>query len=68
MSFENSILARALRVLAKAVYRHPAWFIYPQLILAAVGVFYTVARLELDMNRDNLIGPRARHHQIYMQF
>jgi len=66
--YANSIFARALGALARAVCRRPAWFVYPQIALFAVCVFYTVLRLKPDMNRDNLVGEKQRLHQVYLQF
>jgi uncharacterized protein len=68
MSFENSMLARTLRALVKAVCKHPKWFVYPQLLLSALCVLYAGHHLRLDMNRDNLVSPRVRYHQLFLQF
>ncbi|MDB6122669.1 MAG: Exporter of the superfamily [Pedosphaera sp.] len=68
MSFSNSILARTLRRLAEVVSKHPKWFIYPQIVLSVLCVVYTIHGLKLDMNRDNLIGPGVKSHEIYMNF
>ncbi len=68
MSFSDSLFARLLRGLARAVCRRPQWFIYPQLILAVLCTLYTAFGLKMDMNRDHLIGPQLRSHQIFLQF
>src|SRR5215467_12698716 len=68
MSFENSILARVLNRVATAVCKHPRWFVYPQIILSALCVFYTVQNLKVDMDRDNLVGAGAGYRQIYLKY
>ena len=64
----NSLFARALRALAQAVCKYPAWFIIPQLVLFVLCVVYTICQLEFDMNRDNLVGANKRSHEVYMQY
>jgi hopanoid biosynthesis associated RND transporter like protein HpnN len=63
-----SLVARMLRRLALCLCRHPSWFLYPQLTLAAVCILYAVFHLTLDMNRDDLIGPRVKSQQLYRAF
>src|SRR5262245_53081134 len=64
MSFSNSILARILRLLARAVFKYPRWFVYSQIILSGLCVLYAVRELKLDMNRDNLVGPGVKYFEI----
>jgi hopanoid biosynthesis associated RND transporter like protein HpnN len=68
MSFKSSILARVLNRVATAVCKYPKWFVYPQIILSALCVFYTMQRLKVDMDRDNLVGAGARYRQIYSNY
>ncbi|HWH69096.1 MAG TPA: hypothetical protein VNT26_06910, partial [Candidatus Sulfotelmatobacter sp.] len=68
MSSNDSIYAQILRRLARAVYRYPKWFIYPQLLLALLCALYTAFGLKMDMNRGHLIGPRMKYQQIYLKF
>src|SRR5579872_2872548 len=68
MSFSNSMLARLLRRLAEAVVKYPGWFVYPQIIFSGLCVLYAVHGLKADMNRDNLIGPGVKYHEIYLNF
>ncbi len=63
----DSILARLLGKLTAAVFRHPRWFVYPQVVLFVVCVLYTVGYLKADMNQDNLVGPNQRYHRNYLQ-
>jgi uncharacterized protein len=72
----SSAFANALRFVARLLLRHPKWFIWPQVILCALCIAYTAGAfktlglpgLEMDMNRDNLVGEKDRQHQIYLQF
>jgi predicted RND superfamily exporter protein len=52
--------------LANAVFRHPGWFLWPQLILALVCIFYTVAKLEFDMDRNNLVGSDQSYNKNFL--
>ncbi len=62
----DTLFARLLRVLARLVCRYPKWFIYPQILLFVLCVFYTAFNWRLDMNKDNLVeGPT---HAVYMKF
>lgn len=54
--------------MAEAVCNYPGWFIYPQIILSALCVVYTVHGLKRDMNRDNLVGPGVNYHETYLNF
>ena len=63
----DSLLARLLGRLTAAVFRHPRWFIYPQVVLFVVCVLYTVGYLKTDMNRDNLVGPNHKNHENYLR-
>ncbi len=64
----SSMMILGLRWLADAVYRFPRWFIFPQIILFALCVFYTVEKLEFDTNRDNLVGKDKKYHQNFLKF
>ena len=67
-SFTESLFARLLRCLAQAICRHPKWFVYPQILLFVLSVFYTVHGLKLDMSRDNLVGAKKKYHQNYLKY
>lgn len=47
--FSDSIFARLLRRLAGAVCRHPVSFVWPQILLFCLSVFYAAYELKLDM-------------------
>src|ERR1051326_8138520 len=65
---EDTLVARVLAWLAGAVYRHKRVFFYPQLLLFAVCVFYTVKNLEFDTSRSNLVGANKKYHQNFLHF
>src|SRR5436190_1604144 len=65
--FGTNLLTR----LADAVLRHPRWFFYPQLVLFAACVWFTVFspwKLEFDPSRDNLVGGDKKYHQNYLHY
>ncbi|MGZ4961953.1 MAG: MMPL family transporter [Limisphaerales bacterium] len=72
----SSAFANALRFVTRLLLRHPKWFIWPQILLCILCIFYTAGAfksfglhgLEMDMNRDNLVGEKERYHNIYMKF
>ena len=63
----DSILARLLGKVTAMVFRHPRWFVYPQVVLFVVCVLYTIGYLKTDMNQDHLVGPNHRYHRNYLQ-
>lgn len=62
------IPARLLHRLADFVYHYPRLFFYPQVILATVCVFYTVAFLEFSTDRNDLVGADKKYHQNFLSF
>lgn len=64
----ETFTARVLGRLADAVLRFPQWFIYPQIVLVGVCVFYTVRNLEFSTNRNDLVGSEKKYHQNYLNF
>ena len=67
-STAESWVVRLLTGLARAVIRHPGWFVVPQLVLFVVCVWVTVDRLQFDMDRNNLVGTDQRYHQAFMKY
>jgi predicted RND superfamily exporter protein len=59
---------RFLGRLADAVVRYPRWFFYPQVLLTAFCVYYTIQNLELDPSRDKLVGGDKKYHQNFLRF
>lgn len=64
----DSLLPRLLARLARAVFRYPRWFFYPQALLFVACIFYTVANLVFDTSRNNLVGPNKKYHQNFLRF
>lgn len=67
-SFSDSLFARALRCLARALCKHPQWFVLPQLVLFAICVVYTCFNLTLDFSRDNLVGSKQRYQSNFLKY
>ncbi len=64
----DSIALRLLRRLARAVYKYPSLFFYPQILLFGLGVFFTVQHLQFDTSRNNLVGSDKKYHQNFLKF
>ncbi|HEY4417278.1 MAG TPA: MMPL family transporter [Verrucomicrobiae bacterium] len=65
---EHSFLARLLGKLAAAVYRHPRWFFWPQIVLFFASIAYTVGFLQFDMDQNHLVAGNQRYHHNYLEF
>ena len=64
---EDSFLARLLGKLAAAVIRHPRRFVWPQVALLLASIVVTVAFLQFDTNRDDLVGPNLKYHRNFLE-
>ncbi|HMJ89163.1 MAG TPA: MMPL family transporter, partial [Candidatus Acidoferrum sp.] len=64
----ETIAPRLLDRLASALIRYPRWFLFPQILLAIFCIYYTVANLEFDASRDNLVGGDKKYHQNFLKF
>jgi uncharacterized protein len=73
---ENSFVAQCLAWLARAVFRRPRWFVYPQILLFALSILYVVRGfpelgikgLQFNNRRDNLVGANKKYHQNFQRF
>jgi len=73
---ENTALAHALAWLARAVFRRPRWFLYPQIFLFAFSILYVVRGfpefgirpLQFDTSRNDLVGANKKYHQSFLRF
>lgn len=65
---EDTLLARALGWLARAIFRHRRWFLYPQVLLFVFCVLYTARYLKFDTSRDDLVGSNKKYHQNFLKF
>jgi hypothetical protein len=63
-----SLAIRLLSALARAVCRHPRWFVWPQIALAAACVVFTATQLEFDMDRNSLVGEDKPSHKHFLAF
>lgn len=57
-----------LRRLSDAVIAHRGWFVWPQLVLVAVAVWYTVTHLEFHTSRNALVGGEKEYHKVFLEF
>src|SRR3989475_4227340 len=64
----DSVAVRVLRWFSNAVYRYPRLVFYPQLLLFIACIIYTIARLEFDTSRDNLVGADKQYHRNYLRY
>jgi uncharacterized protein len=64
----RSLTARVLHWLSDAIYAQPRWFLYPQIVLAVLCVFYTVFNLQFLTSRNDLVGADKAYHRIYLEF
>src|SRR5207247_11439277 len=64
----DSVAVRLLRWLSNAVYRYPRLVFYPQLLLFVVSIVYTVAQLEFNTNRNDLVGADKPYHRNYQRY
>ena len=67
-AMERTPSVRFLTWLADAIFHHRWWFFYPQIVLAAVCVFYTVRHLEFHTSRSDLVGADKEYHRIFLEF
>ena len=65
---DETLIARVLAWVARAVLRNRALFFFPQVVLFIVCVVYTWRCLQFDMSRNNLVGANKRYHQTFMKF
>jgi uncharacterized protein len=59
---------RLLHFLAEAVFRHPRWFWYTQLLLVLVCLGYTVTTLQFSTDRNDLISVRESYRREFLEF
>jgi Predicted exporters of the RND superfamily len=64
----DSVSVRVLRRLSNPVHRYPRLVFYPQLLLFVVSIAYTVAQLQFDTSRSDLVGAEQRYHQNFQRY
>ncbi len=65
---ENTRVARGLGWLAGCICRRPRLFLYPQILLFALAVYYTITHLQFDTDRNALVGSDQKYHRIFLEF
>ena len=67
---EDTLVARALAWVARAIIRHRGWFFFPQLALFVIAILITAKfpQIQLDTSRDNLVGSNKKYHQNFLEF
>ena len=63
---KDLLLVRLLKRLSDAVQAHPSWFIWPQILLFGVSVWFTIARLKFNMDRNDLVGSDQPYHRNFL--
>src|SRR5438552_4462990 len=64
----RSVTSRLLFWLSDALYNHRRWFFYPQLVLMALAVYYTVTNLQFLTSRDALVGGEKQYHKVFLSY
>jgi predicted RND superfamily exporter protein len=59
---------RLLPLLARAVSRHPRWFVYSQSLLVLVCIAYTVTTLQFSTDRNDLISVKESYRRRFLEF
>ena len=67
-SSADNFFARMLGRLAWLVFHRRHWFVWPQLVLFALCVVYTIFNLKFDTSRSALVGADKRYHHNFLQF
>ena len=65
---DDTLLARALALLARVVFRHRNLVIYSQVVLFIASILITVQYLKFDTNRDNLVGQNDRYQHSFLTY
>jgi hopanoid biosynthesis associated RND transporter like protein HpnN len=63
----ETFFGRCLTGLAGAIHRRPAWFIWPQLLLAVACAAYTVCCLQFNTDRNALVGPHLKYNEDFLR-
>jgi hopanoid biosynthesis associated RND transporter like protein HpnN len=65
---DDSLLGRALTLLARATCRHRRLIIGCQAVLFVLSIAYTYKFLEFDVNRDNLVGANQKYQRAFLAY
>src|SRR5215213_3890677 len=64
----NTWAVRLLRRLSASVYGHRRLWLYPQILLFGLSVYYTITKLQFSTNRNDLVGSDKRYHHNFIEF
>src|SRR5262245_47155529 len=64
----NSLAVRVLARLTHSVYTFRRLYFYPQILLFAACVYYTIQHLEFNTKRNELVGSQKKYHQNFLRF
>ncbi len=62
----HSLMARVLASVTRSLIARPYWFIWPQLALFALSVWFTFTHLEFDLDRNALVGSDQPYHRNFL--
>src|SRR6188768_402091 len=65
---EDSIIARLLGLLARAVLKYRWAFLYPQIALCILCGVFTFYKLDFNTRRNDLVGANKKYHQTFLKF
>jgi len=65
--FERFIERLLLKV-ADIIFKYPRIIIFVHFILFVLSAIIAVLFLKVDFDRDNLVGPNKKYHQLYLQY
>src|ERR1041385_7984244 len=65
---KEKMAVRALRALSKSVYWHRRLWLYPQVLLFGLCVFYTCMNLQFSTNGNALVGSEKPYHKNFLEF
>jgi hopanoid biosynthesis associated RND transporter like protein HpnN len=64
---KDTLPERVLRALAASVYAHRRLWLYPQVLLFGLCVYYTLTHLEFSTNRNDLVGSEKTYHHNFLR-
>jgi hopanoid biosynthesis associated RND transporter like protein HpnN len=62
------LIERLLLKVADIIFKYPRIIIFVHFILFALSAIIAVLFLKVDFDRDNLVGPNKKYHQLYLQY
>jgi len=62
------LIERLLLKVADIIFKYPRIIIFVHFILFVLSAIIAVLFLKVDFDRDNLVGPNKKYHQLYLQY